>query len=372
MRNNRHFLKNKLIFPVLAALIGIFLSFLLAELVLRAAGFTPIYINPLKSFHDPDPLTGWRGKRNFSARFATPAFNTRIVHDERGFRKQEFPSPEPVPKQTIFVFGDSFTWGWGVDQGEVFTDQMSLSLADSQIVNYGINGMGTVGEYLLFQQECEPLLQAQDVVLVMFYLNDFLDNIQPNGARVYADWNHGEIEMIHPKTRAHAGRLKKILSYSYLYNILSYQLNTLKKQLGEQREQIIFAQQVDLHDQHPAFQVTKHFLHEFKTACQNKQADFVLVYIPGQYELDEGEGNGDQKRQIEHSFHSAIQAITDSLDIEMLDLLPYFLEVKHEQPEVRLTLYGDAHWNALGHQYAARAIAAYLDNLRDHDIVTSE
>ena len=235
-------------------------------------------------------------------------------------------------------------------------------------VNYGINGMGTVGEYLLFQQECEPLLQAQDVVLVMFYLNDFLDNIQPNGARVCGleSWR----DRNDPPETSPCWQTEKILSYSYLYNILSYQLNTLKKQLGEQRGQIIFAQQVDLHDQHPAFQVTKHFLHEFKTACQNKQADFVLVYIPGQYELDEGEGNGDQKRQIEHSFHSAIQAITDSLDIEMLDLLPYFLEVKHEQPEVRLTLYGDAHWNALGHQYAARAIAAYLDNLRDHDIVT--
>ena len=53
MRNNRHFLKNKLIFPVLAALIGIFLSFLTAETVLRAAGFTPIYINPLNHFMTP-------------------------------------------------------------------------------------------------------------------------------------------------------------------------------------------------------------------------------------------------------------------------------------------------------------------------------
>ena len=110
----------------------------------------------------------------------------------------------------------------------------------------------------------------------MFYLNDFLDNIQPNGARVYADWNHGEIEMIR-KNPSPCWQAEKILSYSYLYNILSYQLNTLKNSWGTAGA-VIFAQQVDLHDQHPAFRVTKHFLHEFKTACQNKQADFVGVY----------------------------------------------------------------------------------------------
>ena len=71
------------------------------------------------SFHEADQITGHRGKRDFRARFKTPQFDTLVVHNDRGFRRQEYQNPTSSAAHSLFVFGDSFVWGWerGIRRG---------------------------------------------------------------------------------------------------------------------------------------------------------------------------------------------------------------------------------------------------------------
>ena len=95
------------------------------------------------------PCIGWRGRKLYTARFKRPDFDVVVAHNAAGFRKQVNLEPKlDKAPHSIFVFGDSFVWGWGVGQGEVFTDEMNLLLPNYSVHNYGIDGVGTVVEYL--------------------------------------------------------------------------------------------------------------------------------------------------------------------------------------------------------------------------------
>ncbi len=160
-----------------AALLSLIFSLGLAEIGLRCAGYKLSYLNALRSFHEPDQLVGYRGKPNFTARYHTSDFDVVIAHDERGFRRHETPPPKRLDAPAIHVFGDSFTWGWGVEQGEVYSDVLAREMPDSRVVNWGLNASGTVQQYAMFRQRVLPDLKPGDVVIVAFFQNDYGDNV---------------------------------------------------------------------------------------------------------------------------------------------------------------------------------------------------
>ena len=129
----------RLLFAVLAILLSLLATAVVGEGVLRLAGYSPANVNPLKSFHEFDPVLGWRGRKLYTARFKRPDFDVVIAHNAAGFRKQvNLDAKLNQAPHRVFVFGDSFVWGWGVAQGEVFTDRMNLLLPNYSVHNYGI------------------------------------------------------------------------------------------------------------------------------------------------------------------------------------------------------------------------------------------
>jgi lysophospholipase L1-like esterase len=130
--------------------------------------------NPLYSFHDSDPVLGWRGRPHVRLRFRRPQFDVEIAHDGQGWRAGE-PSAPAAPARRLLVLGDSFTWGWGVPQGAVYTDHLQRARPDVAVDNRGVNGFGTGQEYLLLQQALAA--RRADVVVVQFFFNDVADNV---------------------------------------------------------------------------------------------------------------------------------------------------------------------------------------------------
>lgn len=70
----------------LAVAVGIAMAAFVAEVMLRAMGYSPIHVNPLGAFHEGHPLVGYRGKPNFSGRFRRADFDVVIAHDQNGIR----------------------------------------------------------------------------------------------------------------------------------------------------------------------------------------------------------------------------------------------------------------------------------------------
>jgi lysophospholipase L1-like esterase len=339
-------------------LLGILLAALLAEVALRFAGYDSLYFNALNSFHEPHPLVGYRGKPNFEGRFRKPDFDVVIAHDSNGFRRQEHQVPRSLSRYAVLVFGDSFTWGWGVAQGRVLTDVMSLLLSDAHVVNFGLNASGTLQQFTLFATYGSDQLRPDDVVLLMFFSNDFENNVE---GRLRAEVRNGQVVLAGPPRQLHSRTSDAIEESSRLINFLFFSANQLKAAWRRSRARHRARELVELGDQTPEVLVTKHYLAAFQRACEERQAHFLVAYVPEQAELGEASHADENRLKNDRAFRRAFLSITESLGIQVIDLLPAFLATKSAGPPgLRLTYPRDSHWNDVGHKVAAEVIARFI------------
>ncbi|MBL4890139.1 MAG: SGNH/GDSL hydrolase family protein [Candidatus Lindowbacteria bacterium] len=93
-------------------------------------------------------------------------------HNGRGFR-----DPKHLVGDTpgIVFIGDSFLWGFDVEEDERFADKLRAKLSDWSIYNLGISGYGTDQEFLLLKNNFE-FYHPKIVFLVYSSDNDEIDN----------------------------------------------------------------------------------------------------------------------------------------------------------------------------------------------------
>jgi hypothetical protein len=96
-----------------------------------------------------------------------------VQHNARGFRDIEHVVGK---KPRMVVLGDSFVWGYDVEQPERFTEMLRSQLPEWSIYNLGVSGYGTDQEYLLLRREY-AFYRPQIVLLVFCRDNDEDDNI---------------------------------------------------------------------------------------------------------------------------------------------------------------------------------------------------
>jgi lysophospholipase L1-like esterase len=114
---------------------------------------------------------------------------------------------EPLPADTphlvrIAAIGDSFTFGYGVNQGEDFPAQLEQLLNSHEsaggrrfdVLNFGVGGYSTVDEEAVLREKALPL--KPDLVVLAYCLNDpEVDPVEP--LQVYFAevrwWQHSEL-----------------------------------------------------------------------------------------------------------------------------------------------------------------------------------
>jgi lysophospholipase L1-like esterase len=344
-------------FAALAILLSLLATAVVGEGVLRLAGYSPANVNPLKSFHEFDPVLGWRGRKLYTARFKRPDFDVVVAQDAAGFRRQvNLEAKLAKAHHRVFVFGDSFVWGWGVSQGEVFTDRMNLLLPNYSVHNYGINGIGTVVEYLLFSTEVKKLLRPDDVVILMFCNNDFADNVDRK--KVHAEAVNGEVKTVNPAKPLTTPVEDWLKNHSYLCNFVWYRADLYRlTRVNRNQEDESLGRTITNSDER--FAVTRYFLAKFQADCEAAKARFIVTHIPCQEELSEARANRPNKLANEKARAETLFSITRALHIETIDLLPGFLAHKNKTGEM-LTFKSDGHWNRTGHQVVAELLSDYF------------
>jgi len=107
-------------------------------------------------------------KPNVSYTFSNPEFSTHVVANKLGFRG----SDQSLDKPNVICIGDSFTFGWGVEQQETFASQLQASNR-YKVVNAGIPSYGTAREITsLFCFDCSHV----SCIPIQFCSNDLEEN----------------------------------------------------------------------------------------------------------------------------------------------------------------------------------------------------
>ena len=168
------------------------------EIGLRLTGSKPQTATVLGTYYRHDPVLGWRGKPNVACRFATTNFDVVIEHGSDGFRRtQDDPKPGGTeqPSATVWVLGDSFTWGWGVAQGATYVDRLNQQRPGVRFRNLGQSGYSAVQEYLLLKEMLEKG-DRPDAVAVMFCINDVFENVLNDRTRPSAERANDAVNIV--------------------------------------------------------------------------------------------------------------------------------------------------------------------------------
>ncbi len=365
----------RVLFPLAALTLALITACGTVELGLRVFGYGRSYTNPMGSFFERDGELGCRGKANFVGRFRRTDFDVLVEHDENGFRRSESPAAGTMyswsaAQHDVYVLGDSFVWGYGVGQHDLLTNRMEPLLRGRRVHNLGLIGAGTVDEYLLFQKHVSDRLRPGDTVVLVFFNNDFGDNVgRHSSGGVYATIDNGQVRVVPPApistVRQWRNRLKDA---SYLFNLLAYctglyQENRPMKFVATRATRYVPTPkeiEADNRESGPLVQITRHFLSEFRNACRAKQVRFLVAYVPGQAELGEDDVTSTSELSLpeEIACRRAFDRIVRDLAIDTIDLMPAMVAAKHSGRFERMTFVHDFHWNPAGHTIAAEAIAA--------------
>jgi hypothetical protein len=168
----RHVLLQTFVLSLISLLIGLGICEVLVRLFVpvRAVGPT------VTIFH---PYYGKALKRSFSAQRSSPEFMTRLTTNSLGFRGPEVGARSRRP---LLFLGDSFTLGYGVNDGQEFPALVRQSLAarspkaEIPVINAGLghNGNGRAVKFL----RTEGAQYNPALVVLQMHGNDFDDNLR--------------------------------------------------------------------------------------------------------------------------------------------------------------------------------------------------
>jgi hypothetical protein len=130
------------------------------------------------SFTVYDPVYGQTLKKSFSARRITPEFTMRFTTNSDGFRGPELGMLSSRP---ILFLGDSFTMGYGVNDGEELPALVRAALSQRgskmvSVINAGVGNSGN-GRWAKFLR-AEARRYNPALVVLQIHANDFGDNIR--------------------------------------------------------------------------------------------------------------------------------------------------------------------------------------------------
>lgn len=130
---------------------------------------------PLEGLLREDPVVGLRHVPGFHGRLRTERYDTAVAINSEGYRDREYP-----PKGSAFRvlgLGDSFAFGYGVEEPESYLSRLEAMAADRgvEVIDAGHPSMGPDNEALLLEAD-GPRLRP-DLVLVGIYVGNDVWNV---------------------------------------------------------------------------------------------------------------------------------------------------------------------------------------------------
>lgn len=301
----------------------------------------------LADFWRHDPVYGWSHRAGHTGKFSSHGFDTSVRINTHGFRGPERGYEKPVGTRRVVVLGDSYVWGFGVEEAEIFTTLIENRLGPKlQVINLGVSGYSTDQELLLYRNEGHRY--SPDAVVLVVASNDVADNARSVAYVVYGkplfDIKGEELVLTNdpvPHAPLWERAVFALARQSYVLN----QLNRVRENwslgsaLETSADQPVPAVEREFPFTH-AERLTTRLIAEVRQAAEESGAAFLVVLVDQIYA-------GRKFPDYLASLGMNVVSLDDHIRAD----------------DASLHLPDDFHWSARGHESVADALAPRIESL---------
>jgi hypothetical protein len=377
---------------------SIIFALLLCELIIRVTGAGSMTISR-EGLYRNDPDVGWVCTPNIDERFSLPgSFDVRVVCNSKGLRDAEKDYAKPAGIRRIAVLGDSFVWGYGVENQEMVSTVLQNLIPDTETLNFGVKGYSTVQEVLRFETEAlryEPVL-----TLLFFCWNDLEDNFDSKDLSrpiVVFENDDGLKIANRPVQNRHKSPIKLWFQHNVrVFGFARYSSELLQNKFkGKRRSEVLRAKpqtlkarsgkksknrrmefsMIDMYapptpEMERAWMAMHMLLSKAKNLAERDGGNLIVVYVAMKEVMDKQIFATEMKRAGLNPDSETLDwdrpsnklgEICAGLEIQYVDLTSVFR--LHPEPH-SLFLKKNAHWSAAGHRLAAETVAARIESIR--------
>jgi hypothetical protein len=260
-----------------------------------------------------------------------------------GFRGNEFEKEKSENTIRIAFLGDSFTFGEGVKDEDIFTRKLERNLNENsqeikyEIYNFGVGGYNTQQSVFLFKNmvlEFKP-----DIVVLDYTLNDAEPKL------FYVDQEANSVQRRAREVSIHEGladnRPPDNIFYKFRATKLFWQVNNNRKLT----EQTINYYNSLYENGNPNWQKTREALQEFAHICAENEIDCYFVLFPLLFQLDEN--------YPFQQLHDKVKKVVEPTGIPIIEVLPVLQGREYSKLWVHPT---DQHPNEVVHGLTAQLL----------------
>jgi lysophospholipase L1-like esterase len=326
-------------------------ALLLSEMALRLTGFETLYVSPERDrFWKYDPLLGWAHEPGYEGVFETEQFRTTVHINEKGLRDRSHSYEREGDTQRILVLGDSFAWGYGVEESERFSQLLEAD-PGVKVINAGVSGYSTDQELLWYENE--GIKYETDLVILVLTGNDVGDNNRQLVNHIYFKprfvFKDGQLVPTgHPVPQS-SSQGKFIYSLSqrsalvYFLTLRYFDLQAIYGRMKTNSDQPSTTTPANKSETDP-FKLTIALIDEMRKIAESKNAKFMVMSTDRWWNLSSEETYQD--------FVAAMES--DGLLVLDVESMPGFNAEVMRIPD-------DGHWSQSGHKFAAQQIEAFIE-----------
>lgn len=341
-------------------------AFAVGEWALRAAGWTTLRINPDQlHFWRHDPQLGWAHRPGQEGIFETDQVRTHVRINEKGLRDAERQYERSGDTKRILVIGDSFAWGFGVEEADRFSELLSDSLG-AEVINASVSGYSTDQNLLWLRHE--GIRYDFDLLVGVFPGNDHYDN---HLSRNYFVYHKPRFELVAdtlalrdvpvPRPPPHLILERFLMRHSAIVHALSRQVRGLYDRMLLRSDAARFVHTNVLRNPDPPgvvmqgldsedpFALTRALIREVRHTANAKGAEFMMVST-SRYWIGDHVAGG--------SYQDLMEAVrSDGILLLDVESLPGF-------DRGAMVIPNDGHWNEAGNAFVARQIHQFIEEHR--------
>ncbi len=330
-------------------------------------------------FHKYDPNLGWVLQEDSKGILAKHGeFAVELNHNSHGMRNDQINLTKTKPR--IAVLGDSFAYGFGVEEKDIFSSKIDYK--NYEVLNFGVSAYGS--DQLLLQLINKVSKFQPDVILYLHTIGTEIRNcryfhkmypkpiflVDPESGRAKVYTKHLKKNSFSLKNDKKSRILKKWYTSKKLYAQLideMYKYHTSQGHVLEDYGDFLSLNEVSRYDENSyyktflVYSVTEYIFSQITRFCNAN--DIKLIFLIGTAQrqfvdfFDDAE-TGDSVKLNKKLPNIKIATILEKLEVDCVDLFDPLLQYENINSHNHFKI--DGHWNSFGHNNVSEITNDYL------------